>query len=278
MNDVETQAMQHGYLSRFITASGGMNPELDVERKLEKDVEGLLSIFRSFRNSTPAVLMRQIKVYLSCFYNENVSVRGLTRTDALVHLRNVLASVSIASSNTKMAANTYTNLLDTLPYPIVLLVEACGRTTNTPASFYSDSFLACLSSLHHKNFRTKTRNYETKARFWSMCVAVVGVGKSPGLDPMLAALKEVMRENPTHCIGKEHDDYHMARGIVSHANSTTKLDDCDGYQFICNGEAGGRLCTRWAGKSGEWDKQCINIPGQYLDAAHGGPVLWETKI
>ena len=51
---------------------------------------------------------------------------------------------------------------------------------------------------------------------------------------MLAALKEVMRENPTHCIGKEHDDYHMARGIVSHANSTTKLDDCDGYQFICN--------------------------------------------
>ena len=159
--------------------------------------------------------------------------------------------------------------------PVAVLFEAWSRTTGLPTIFYIDAFYALVSSLLKKDISYRVGSFPCRARYWAVGTAAPGSGKSPALDPLKHALREVLQELPDLAPGKRADQFHI-QAVGTHMAAVDRLRYTGGYQFIGASEGGPMLCPSWPASS-TWNQSSHINWQRYLDAATGAVVRLQGK-
>ena len=265
---------------------GFMGRDTDGLRVLHMDVKTLIDAYvQSKANADGGRLHPKLRIPMSVFqvWSELPLVApwldSMDFEDMLSRYRSILHSHCRDYIDSTTALRVDYGLADTMPYPLAVLFVAASTVTTLPASFYAESFLSALSSLHHVELGVQTPNFVSRSRTWTLLVAEPSEGKSPGVTPMLNALKAAMEERHGKLHGT-HPLYHLLPHQTTHKGAIYSiLGPTAGYMFYVHTEAGAGSClpARWATGGTDWDqKKSIDIAGSFLEAANGGSVVWCT--
>ncbi len=109
--------------------------------------------------------------------------------------------------------------------------------------------------------------------YWVADTADPGSGKSPAVDPVREALKQVLTAHPDLAAGTVGAQFHTQQG-TTHAVALARLQVTSGSLLVMCAEAGPLLRPAWPASS-KWDQTYYLNLQRFLDAANGGAVHWE---
>ena len=117
--------------------------------------------------------------------------------------------------------------------------------------------------------------WKTKNRCWTAATADIGQGKSPAMEPLLEAMKKVLRRRPAFAMGSSVDGFHYQKASTT-ASAVLKLRQCHGYLTLCSYESGMCLSPALAMGGATDAAKHVDLP-LFLNAARGGDFSWSTK-
>lgn len=230
----------------------------DGEAEFHQAVDSLLKCFESKEN------VLQVLEALPCFSQEILDVEFSEIHDRLVAAVPQHVKSNITGAD---AVNLSMPIWRACFFPVAVLFEAWARTTGMPTIFYIDAFYTLLGSILHKSVTYQVTNFACRARYWAVGTAAPGSGKSPALEPLKRALKEVLQESPDLAPGKNTDGFHI-QPIGTHIAAIERLRHTEGYQYFGASEGGPILCPAWP-TSSTWNQGTHVNWQRYLDAATG---------
>ena len=165
---------------------------------------------------------------------------------------------------------------DTGLYPLLVLLQASSWATDMPLVFYVDMVHALVGSVLHKElFVHLNGRWKTKNRYWTAATADIGQGKSPAMEPVLDAMKRVLRRHPSFAVGFANDGFHYQKASAT-ASAVLKLRQCSGYLTLCSDESGMCLSPALAAGGVTDAAKHVDLP-LFLNAAHGGDFSWSNR-
>ena len=164
---------------------------------------------------------------------------------------------------------------DTAFYPLLVLLQAASWATDMPLVFYIDIVYALVCSVLRKELYVQLNGRKTKNRYWTAATADIGQGKSPAMEPLLEAMKKVLRRHPAFAMGSSVDGFHYQKASTT-ASAVLKLRQCHGYLTLCSDESGMCLSPALAMGGATDVAKHVDLP-LFLNAAHGGDFSWSTK-
>ena len=153
-------------------------------------------------------------------------------------------------------------------YPFVVLMEATAKATALPPNFLQDCCGSMMLSAVNKECVVHMGRYKCKNRWWQVCTANVGDGKSEALDiPMECMLEAMHNVGSQYTVGVAADRYHYQQGGTN-ASAVDRFRFCDGYLSVVCSEASRVLAAAQAKGHPVDEGKYIDVT-KFLDAAHG---------
>ena len=153
-------------------------------------------------------------------------------------------------------------------YPFVVLMEATAKATALPGVFLLDCAGAVMLSAINKDCEVHMGRYKCKNRWWQVCTANVGDGKSEALDMPMECMMEAMGDvGGQYTVGAKADRFHYQQGGTN-ASAVDRFRVCDGYLAVVCSEASRILAAGQARGNPVDEGKYIDIT-KFLDAAHG---------
>lgn len=153
-------------------------------------------------------------------------------------------------------------------YPFVTLMEAAARSTSQPPAFLQDCAGSTMLSAVNKLLVVNMGRYACKNRWWLVCTANIGDGKSEAQqiqrDCMLKTMQNVGSQ---YTVVDRADRYRYQQGGTN-GSAVDRLRSCDGYLGIFCSEAAHVLAPGQARGNPPDEGNHIGIT-KFLDAAHG---------
>eukprot|EP00959_Pyramimonas_sp_CCMP1952_P294879 6167254-Pyramimonas_sp.AAC.1 len=144
-------------------------------------------------------------------------------------------------------------------YPFVVLMEATAKATALPAVFLQDCAGAVMMSAVNKECEVHMGRYKCRNRWWNVCTANVGDGKSEAVDMPMGCMFEAMGDVGGQCtVGAQANRYHYQQGGTN-ASAVSRFRFCDGYLAIVCSEASRVLAPGQA--KGQVRRRC-EVPGR----------------
>ena len=123
-----------------------------------------------------------------------------------------------------------------------------------------------MSSAMNKESEVHMGRYKCRNRWWQVCTANVGDGKSEALDmPMDCMLEAMSQVGGQYTVGLEADRYHYQQGGTN-ASAVDRFRFCDGYLSVVCSEASRVLAAAQAREKA----RAVSTKGERAMARRGG--------
>ena len=166
-------------------------------------------------------------------------------------------------------------LIDTMVYPLLVLLQATAVSQGIPVVFFVDVLHAIVNAVFHKTYHVRMARWKSKSRHWWVGTANIGEGKSPGMKHFVNTMIEVLEANQAHAVGHPGDRFHFQQSGTT-ASALDKMRSCDAYLAVYCPDATRCLCPA-AAAGGSTDPYRFIDLECFLDAARGDEASHSTQ-